>query len=263
MKVAVVQFEASAEKGPNLERAIAAIGESASSGAALCAFQEFMMFYTDASQTRAQLERMAEPMNGNFVGAICDAAKSSGIQVVGSLYENDGGKVYDTSFIVDQAGCVISKYRKIHLYDALDFRESDKMDAGSVMADPAGTSIGMVGMMICYDLRFPEMARSLAVAGADVLVAPSAWVRGDMKVEHWFMTNRVRAVENGCYVVAPDHVGNIYCGRSLVVDPFGRILLDMGERHGIGYADIDLDAVDQTRAKLPLLDSRRTDIYLG
>ena len=81
-------------------------------------------------------------------------------------------------------------------------------------------------MMICYDLRFPEMSRTLAVAGSEVLVAPSAWVKGKMKEEHWLAINKTRAIENGCFVIAPDQVGNIYCGRSVVVDPFGKILLD-------------------------------------
>jgi predicted amidohydrolase len=105
------------------------------------------------------------------------------------------------------------------------------------------------------------MSRSLASAGSEILVAPSAWVQGKMKEEHWITINKTRAIENGCYVISPDQVGNIYCGRSIVVDPFGKILLDMKKRQGIGIVNISLDKVKQTRRMLPLLKNRRTDIY--
>ena len=105
------------------------------------------------------------------------------------------------------------------------------------------------------------MSRSLAAAGSEVLVAPSAWVKGKMKEDHWITINKTRAIENGCYVIAPDHVGNIYCGRSLVVDPYGKILLDMKKKQGMGFVNIDLDKVKQTRKVLPLLKNRRMDVY--
>jgi len=135
------------------------------------------------------------------------------------------------------------------------------MTSGSKITKPVKTSIGKVGMMICYDLRFPEMSRSLAASGSEVLVAPSAWVKGDMKEEHWLTINKTRAIENGCYVIAPDQVGNIYCGRSVVVDPYGKILLDMKKKQGIGYVNIELKKIKQIRKILPLLKNRRTDIY--
>ncbi len=116
-------------------------------------------------------------------------------------------------------------------------------------------------MMICYDLRFPEMSRMLASSGSEILIVPSAWVKGKMKEEHWITINKTRAIENGCYLVAPDQVGNIYCGRSLVVDPFGKVLLDMKKKEGIGVVNISLDQITQVRKKLPLLKNRRVDIY--
>jgi len=263
MKAGVVQFKASTKKDENLKKIISYISKSASKNATLCAFPEFMMFYTNSSQTPKQLANLAETIKGNFVTTIVKAAKEYKIQVIGSFYEKSRKKdrVYDTSFVIDKSGKVVSTYRKIHLYDALGFRESDKMVSGSKIAKPVKTSIGKIGMMICYDLRFPEMSRSLAVAGAEVLVAPSAWVKGNMKEEHWITINKTRAIENGCYVIAPDQVGNIYCGRSLVVDPYGKILLDMKKKQGISFVNIDLNKVKQTRKVLPLLKNRRTDIY--
>ena len=107
------------------------------------------------------------------------------------------------------------------------------MVAGKTIPLPTKTSVGKLGMMICYDLRFPELSRALASSGSEILVAPSAWVNGPMKEEHWLTLNKSRAIENGCYVLAPDHLGHIYSGRSLAVDPYGRILLDMKKRPGI------------------------------
>ena len=263
MRVAVVQFKASTTKEDNLKKIISYISKAAAKNATLIAFSEFMMFYTNSSQTPKQLANLAETINGNFITIIAEAAKENQIQVIGSFYEKSRKKdrVYDTSFVINESGKIISTYRKIHLYDALGFRESDKMTAGSKIAKPVKTSIGKIGMMICYDLRFPEMSRSLAVAGSEILVVPSAWVKGNMKEEHWITINKTRAIENGCYVIAPDQVGNIYCGRSLVVDPYGKILLDMKKKQGIGFVNIDLNKVKQTRKILPLLKNRRTDVY--
>lgn len=263
MKVAIVQFKASTKKETNLKKIIDYIIKAAEKKATLVAFPEFMMFYTNSSQSSKQLATLAETITGNFVTSIAKCAKENHIDVVGSFYEKSTKKdrVYDTSFIIDKNGKVISRYRKIHLYDALGFRESDKMVKGSKIAKPVFTTIGKIGMMICYDLRFPEMSRSLAVAGSEILVVPSAWVKGNMKEEHWITINKTRAIENGCYVVAPDQVGNIYCGRSLVIDPYGKILLDMKKKQGIGYVDIELKNVKQIRKILPLLKNRRTDIY--
>ena len=263
MKVAVVQFKASTNKDANLKKILDYISKAAQNKAALVTFPEFMMFYTDSSQTPKQLANLAENIKDNFVNTIAKTAKQFRIQVIGSFYEksNQKDRVYDTSFVIDKTGKVISTYRKIHLYDALGFRESDKMTSGSKITKPVKTSIGKVGMMICYDLRFPEMSRSLAASGSEVLVAPSAWVKGDMKEEHWLTINKTRAIENGCYVIAPDQVGNIYCGRSVVVDPYGKILLDMKKKQGIGYVNIELKKIKQIRKVLPLLKNRRTDVY--
>ena len=263
MKVAVVQFSASTDKQTNLKKIVNYISKATKNKANLVAFPEFMMFYTNSSQTPKKLASLAETIKGNFVTTIAKTAKENKIQVVGSFYEKSTKKdrVFDSALIINEKGKVISKYRKIHLYDALGFRESDKMTSGSKITKPVKTSIGKIGMMICFDLRFPEMSRSLAVLGSEVLVVPSAWVKGEMKEEHWLTINKTRAIENGCYVVAPDQVGNIYCGRSIVVDPYGKILLDMKKKQGIGYVEIDLKKVKQTRKVLPLLKNRRTDVY--
>ena len=262
-KIAVVQFKASIHKHQNLKKILTYIKNASTKGAELCTFPEFMMFYTNSSQSAKQLANLAETINGEFVQTVSKAAKKHSIMIVGTFYEKSKKKnrVYDTSFLINKSGKILSTYRKIHLYDALGFRESNKMTPGSKIVMPSRTKIGKLGMLICYDLRFPEMSRILASNGAEILVIPSAWVKGKMKEEHWITMNKTRALENGCYVIAPDQVGNIYCGRSLVVDPFGKVLLDMKKRQGMCIVDISLDKVKQTRKALPLLENRRTDLY--
>ncbi|MGB9124670.1 MAG: carbon-nitrogen hydrolase family protein [Nitrosotalea sp.] len=262
-KIALVQMRAETDKKTNLKKILKYISQAAHKGAVMCAFPEFMMCYTPSSQSPLELASIAEKIDGEFVSSISEAAKQNSIQVVGTLYEKSPkpNRVYDTSFLINNNGKVISKYRKIHLYDALGFKESQKLYPGSSIAKPVKTSVGKMGMMICYDLRFPEMSRILASSGSEVLIVPSAWVKGKMKEEHWLTINKTRAIENGCYVISPDQVGNVYCGRSVVVDPYGKILLDMKKREGIGFIDISLDEVKQVRQRLPLLQNRRTDIY--
>ena len=116
-------------------------------------------------------------------------------------------------------------------------------------------------MMICYDLRFPEMARMLNLLGANILVTPSGWVQGDLKVEHWQTMIKARALENGCFMIAPNQVGNIYTGHSMAVDPLGRTMVDLGERPGLEVVELDLSLVNEVRGKLPLLKNRRIDVY--
>ena len=139
MKVAIIQFKASTSKKTNLEKIISFIADAASKGAVMCAFPEFMMFYTISDQSPKQLSDLSETINGSFVRSIARAAKDNHIQVIGSFYEKSRkqDRVYDTTFIINDSGTVISTYRKIHLYDALGFRESDKMVRGSKITKPA------------------------------------------------------------------------------------------------------------------------------
>lgn len=262
-KVGIVQFKASRIKDQNLKQILEYIKKASDQGAKLVAFPEFMMFYTSTQQTPSQLAKEAETIKGNFVKTISDAAKKNSIQVVGTFYEKSKkrNRVFDTAFFIDEKGKLVSSYRKIHLYDALGFRESDKMTSGSIIPKPTKSKIGKLGMLICYDLRFPEVSRRLALAGSEVLIAPSAWVKGESKEDHWLSINKTRAIENGCYVIAPDQVGNIYCGKSIVVDPYGKILVDMKKKQGLTIIDISLTKVRKTRTVLPLLKNRRPEVY--
>jgi predicted amidohydrolase len=262
-RVALVQLQASIQKDENLKSAIEYIRKAKARKAELVAFPEFLMAYSPASQTASELAKIAETIGGDFTSTLRKTAKNNRISVVATIYEKSRikNRVYDTALLIDKNGKLSSVYRKLHLYDALGFKESAKLAKGQELIKPIRTSVGNIGMMICYDVRFPEMSRMLVLMGANVLAIPSAWVKGENKVEHWQTMLKARAIENGCYIVAPDQIGNIYVGHSMVVDPFGRIVLDMEEREGLGIVDLDTKLVNDVRKKLPLLKNRRTDIY--
>ena len=264
--VAIVQMRSSEDKMENLKLSVGFIREAAKKKSNLICFPEFQMAYSPVSQSANQLSEIAESVNdGNFITTLRKAAKVNKISIISTIYEksNSGfdNRVYDTVVLIDNKGEISSVYRKLHLYDALGFKESDRMMAGNMIEKPAKTSVGNIGLMICYDIRFPEMSRILTVKGANVLILPSAWVHGVMKEEHWQTLLKARAIENGLYIIAPDQVGNIFSGRSMVVDPFGVVLLDMGNREGMEVVEIDKSRVQKVREMLPLLKNRRTDVY--
>jgi predicted amidohydrolase len=268
--IALVQMKSSEDKEENLKLSLNLIKEASKKNADLICFPEFQMAFSPDNQSAKQLVKLSESVNGgNFVFTLCSAAKRNKINVIATIYErytnNSNAKyknrVFDTAIMIDNKGIIRSVYRKVHLYDALGFKESVKMMAGDTIEKPVKTSAGNLGLMICYDVRFPEISRILTVEGANILVVPSAWVHGIMKEEHWQTMLKARAIENGSYVIAPDQVGNIFSGRSMVVDPFGISLLDMGNREGMEVVEIDKSRIQKVRESLPLLKNRRTDVY--
>jgi len=268
--IALVQMKSSEDKEENLKLSLNFIKEASKKNADLICFPEFQMAFSPGNQSAKQLVKLSESVNGgNFVFTLCSAAKRNKINVIATIYErytnNNNAKyknrVFDTAIMINNKGIIRSVYRKVHLYDALGFKESVKMMAGDTIEKPVKTSAGNLGLMICYDVRFPEISRILTVEGANILVVPSAWVHGIMKEEHWQTMLKARAIENGSYVIAPDQVGNIFSGRSMVVDPFGISLLDMGNREGMEVIEIDKSRIQKVRELLPLLKNRRTDVY--
>lgn len=265
--VALVQMRSSENKEENLKASVDFISRAADRKASLICFPEFQMAFSPLKQSPKDLaNNVAEYIDGgNFVSTLCRSAKKNKIGVIATVYERNKNKnefkVYDTAVIINNKGQITSVYRKLHLYNALGFRESDKLIQGNVIEKPVSTSVGNIGLMICYDIRFPEMSRILTVNGADILVVPSAWVYGIMKEDHWRTMIMARAIENGSYIIAPDQVGNIFSGRSMVADPFGTVLLDMGDKQGMDVVEIDKSRVMKVRESLPLLKNRRLDIY--
>jgi predicted amidohydrolase len=154
-------------------------------------------------------------------------------------------------------GAATAAYRKIHLYDSFGFRESDRVLAGD--PDPVVVEVGgfAVGLMTCYDLRFPELGRRLVDAGAEVLVVPAAWVAGERKVDHWRTLVRARAIENTAYVVAVGQPAPRYTGHSMVVGPLGDVLVEAGPDEETLTAVLTREGLDEARRSNPSLANRR------
>jgi deaminated glutathione amidase len=264
MRVALCQIPASSQPAINLSRVQSALTTAREQGANLAVFPE-------GTQARfsADLRAVAEPLDGPFCSGLAAAARASGVALAAGVFETaPGGRLYNTTVAIDRSGDLVAAYRKIHLFDALGQRESDTVAPGSevVVADLAGLK---VGFLTCYDVRFPELARELAVRGADLLVLPSAWASGLFKEEHWVTLVRARAIENTIWVAAAGQVPDPHepptsaptgVGRSLLVDPMGAVRLDLGSAPAVGTGEVDTEVTARVRAVLPSLQHRRPDI---
>ena len=265
MRVALCQIPISSTPQQNLERVRDAVAEAAAAGAGLAVFPE-------GTQVRfsADLRSAAEPLDGPFCSGLAEIAKSAGVAIVAGVFESaPDGRAFNTSVGIDPQGRLAAAYRKIHLFDALGHRESDDVAPGDdvVVADLAGLRIGF---LTCYDIRFPELARSLAAAGADLLVVPAAWAAGLFKEEHWVTLVRARAIENTIWVAAAGQVPDpaepatrapTGVGRSMLVDPMGVVSLDLGPVAAVAAAEVDTDYTAAVRGLLPGLANRRDDLF--
>ncbi len=264
MRVALGQLPVSSDPAVNLDRVGRAASTAAAQGAQLAVFPEGMH-----ARFSADLRAVAEPLDGPFCRGLADVARATGVAVVAGVFESaPDGRAYNTTVGYDAAGHLVAVYRKIHLFDALGYRESDSVAAGDepIIGDLAGLR---VGFMTCYDVRFPELARALAVAGADLLVLPAAWAAGQFKEEHWVTLARARAIENTIWVAAAGQVPDLSepptraptgVGRSLLVDPMGVVRLDLGPSEAIAVGDVDTEETAKVRAALPSLANRREDV---
>lgn len=263
MKIAVAQLIVSEDKQKNLETALHYIAEAKKNLADLIVLPEtFMAFMsTGAKKNYADI---AEPLDGPFVTTLSQAAKQHQIHVVCGIYEqkvDEENRCYNTIIILDDEGKLIHKYQKTHLYDAFSYNESKNIIPSDNGFEPVKTKFGMIGVLVCYEMRFPEITRTLALKGAEIILVPTAWVAGPMKEEHILSMSKGRAIENTVFMCVADQVGNIYAGRSVIYNPMGVVLASRGEDEGLIYADIDINQVHNIRKKLPCLSQRRPELY--
>lgn len=263
MRVAIVQFISSMEKAQNLQKALDYIAKAKQSGADFVIFPEIFMALTPPSSKQRPID-VAEPIDGPFVTALANAAKANSIYVVGGVYEtipDDPKHVYNTAVLLSPEGKRLKNYHKTHLFDAFAFKESDTTLPANNPYPVIETEFGNIGLLLCYELRFPEISRKLALQGADILILPAAWAAGLLKEGHWETLIRARAIENTVYVCACGQTGNDFSGRSMVVDPMGVVIASAGETETLFIADIDLNRVREVREKLPSLANRRPELY--
>jgi predicted amidohydrolase len=271
MRAAAVQLNSTADKARNLVVAERFVRDAARDGAILVALPEKWNLLADP----ATLVEGAEPLDGPTITAARSWARELGIHLLaGSIAERvtDQEKAFNTSTLIGPGGELEATYRKIHMFDVdvggVAYRESATEQPGDdvVTASPAGELEGVtVGMTVCYDLRFPELYRILAVRGATVITVPSAFT-ADTGRDHWEVLLRARAIENQAFVIAPNQVGAApphyrSYGRSMIVDPWGVVLAQAPDEEGFVAANLDLEAQGRVRTTLPSLANRRPEAY--
>ncbi|HEY2888402.1 MAG TPA: carbon-nitrogen hydrolase family protein [Candidatus Limnocylindrales bacterium] len=266
LKVALIQLDAGSDVEANLRTAVRLADRAAAEGARLVALPEYLQYRGSDDGYRAS----ARPIPGPFSDAFAAVARARDAWILaGSLAEASGdegphNRPYNTSVLIDPTGAIVARYRKIHLFD-VDLqdgpsdRESERVSGGdrAVVADVDGVSLGL---SICYDLRFPELYRTLAGAGAEVLAVPANFLERTGR-DHWEVLLRARAIENGAYVIAPAQVGSpagvAAHGRSMVVDPWGTVIAQASDEVAIVHAELDLERVASVRRQIPVLANRR------
>ncbi len=268
LRVAAVQMNSRDDKAANLETALGLIDRAAAAGARLVALPEVWSYLGPESGNRAN----AEPIPGPTIDRLADRARRLGIYLhAGSIHEIEPGdpRLYNTTVVIDPDGDLIARYRKIHMFDVVldgvaNYQESATISPGDEIAvvDVDGVPIGLA---ICYDLRFPELFRILALRGAEVIVLPAAFTMTTGK-DHWEVLIRARAIENGVFMVAPAQFGqhppgNWCFGRSLIVDPWGTVLATAPDAETVVSATLDRSLLRRVRRQIPSLSNRQPERY--
>lgn len=266
MRIAVFQMQSGIDPATNARALVGAIADAARGGAAML-FTPEMSGLLDRDRKRAAAHIVAEA-DDPVLAAVSRAAAEAGIWVsLGSLAlaGRSDGRLNNRGFVIDAAGSVRARYDKIHLFD-VDLPTGESWRESAAYAPGEGTvlvetPVGKVGLSVCYDLRFPALYGALSDAGATVLAIPAAFTVPTGKA-HWHTLLRARAIENAAWVVAAAQTGDHEDGRStyghsLVIDPWGEIILDMGGEVGLGFAEIDPEKTADVRARIPVLAHRR------
>lgn len=257
-----------------------------------------LLVFPESLMSRYEMERRAfiaasQPIGGVFSQAVEDIAAQTGLWIAYTMNEraDEGAKPscgaaadafsgerastsgdascdaasdkppYNTAILVDDQGERRMVYRKVHLFDTDFTQESLRMSAGDVLADPVQTPFGRVGMAICYDLRFPEVARRAALLGCDLMLYPAAWVAGEDKVRQWKTLLAARAIENQMFVAGLSRSDEGYIGCSCVFDSYGNVVAEAGEGEELLTCTLDVAALEPARANMPVLRHRRPDVY--
>lgn len=263
-RAACIQNTATRDIQANVDWVCARIDEAADAGAEFIALPETV--------------GLIEPVNAQIPASTYSEADDIGLAafracarrhavtiLLGSQLIREGGVIFNRSFLLDSSGEIVARYDKLHMFDielsnGESYRESDAIAPGdkAVLVD---TSLGKLGLTICYDLRFAALYRALAQAGAEIITIPAAFTQTTGKA-HWHTLVRARAIETGCFIIAPNQCGlhvdrRESWGHSLIIDPWGEILADGGPEPGVIYADIDLSRVKKARERIPALNNER------
>lgn len=255
MIVAAGQFVVTPDWQTNARTCVALMAKAAGQQASLLVLPEALLARDDNDPYMSV--KSAQALDGGFLSLLLEESRENALTTVLTIHvPSSPGRAVNT-LVVLREGRILTHYAKLHLYDAFNMQESERVDSGDEIAPLIDVDGMKVGLMTCYDLRFPELALSLALQGADILVLPAAWVRGPLKEQHWATLLAARALDTTCYIVASGECGNKNIGQSRVVDPQGVAIAAAGEVPQLIMAEITPQRVAQTREKLPVLRNRR------
>lgn len=267
LKLAICQMKTGENKTTNIQKAVSMIRESRLKGAEMAILPEIFNSPYDSSKFADFAE---DGVNGETMKKISSLAKELEIYIIaGSIPEKEGDKLYNTSYTFDDKGELVGKYRKIHLFDIdipgkISFKESETLSPGNeiVLID---TSFGKIAIAICYDIRFPELFRLISLKGAKLIIIPAAF-NMTTGPAHWELLMRSRAMDNQVFLVAASPARNtdasyIAYGHSMVVDPWGELIVEAQEDEEILFTNLDFNKLDSIRKNMAFLEHRRTDVY--
>lgn len=266
MRVALIQMPVTADKEQNIRTACTKVREAAQNGTDIAVLPEMFCcpYQNDCFRAYGEAE------NGPAQAALSALAAELGIYIIGgSIPELAGGNVYNTSCVYGRRGELLAKHRKAHLFDidvagGQRFKESDTLSPGNAVTT-FETEFGTMGLCICFDLRFEELARCMCLRGARVIFVPAAF-NMTTGPAHWELLFRQRAVDNQCFTIGvsparDEAAGYVAYGNSIAADPWGTVLCRAGAEEATLYADLDLARLEAVRQQLPILSARRTDLY--
>jgi len=255
MKIAVAQLSSSENKNENLLKAEKYIIKAKNAQADFIVFPEhYMASFTSPKVNRSEV---SEKVDGPFVTELCRMAKENNIYILCGIYEyaeNESFRSYNSVVTINREGEVVDCYRKNYLYDAFSAKESDTSVLGSAPPKVINTEFGKIGVIICYELRFPEITRYLTSKGAEFIFIPTAWKDGILKEHHWRTLLQARAIENTVFIIGADQIDNNNVGNSMIIDPMGTPIAQAGEEEALIVSEINTNRLKTVRKKLPSLE---------
>lgn len=261
LKLALAQIKTSKDYKENLNKILDFMKVAKECKAELVVFPETAMAFIPSNEG-INFANLAQDLEGEFVSSILKASEELKIAVVFGFYEKiDDKNRAKNSVIFADCGKIIHKYSKTHLYDAFSYDESKDILASDEEIKAFETRWGKMGIMVCYELRFPEIARTLTLQGAKLILVPTAWVGGNYKDEHFMLLTKTRALENTTFLCASNQTGNIYTGRSAVINPLGLEICKLGVNDDVQVCEIDFSEIEKVRASLPCVSQRKPKSY--
>lgn len=262
----MVQMESSEDWHLNLQKAAAFTEEAVQKfHPDFLIFPETFMVEFSRRAGREEKYEAAQTLSGPFVKGMQALSEQFGLWIVFGMQEKGNDpedmRSYNTAVMLDDKGGIVQTYRKTHLYDAFGYEESSELKPGDRFFEPVNTPFGKIGLFVCYEVRFPEVARYQRARGADIIIMPTAWVKGDLKSLHFHTLVTARAIENTVFLLACDQYSKIRMGESLAVDPMGVTLASAGEGEKLVPVYIDTERIASVRRKLPSYEDRRPELY--